>query len=353
MQALKKYKTTFLVLLFTIFSFTTYTEVVENGKSHIIIHYNEKDGKNRNLWLWGIDPVSEKYKGSRFISTSKNGNEITFDITLNERFSKVGTVFADITEQNLFIEGSKDAIGDRIINLNNGFAEIWIEQSKIDISNENPNILNERKDKTKKEIEELSNLNQAQKINLKDKINSSQNLKEVERIKDDARKLNIDMLELVNKLKEISNYLAQNKDILNENEKKVIEKLVEDTNKNLDSATIKFKVQEFNDKLNEINIAIAKRENKKIIEKLSNLTNEEKEKLYKGIDALDYPADMKKIVEIAINLDKEKAVEQAKIDATTEISELEGLTEAEGLKAQEEIEKATTVEEVTKALEAA
>ncbi|WP_156286067.1 GA module-containing protein, partial [Oceanivirga salmonicida] len=51
--------------------------------------------------------------------------------------------------------------------------------------------------------------------------------------------------------------------------------------------------------------------------------------------------------------DEAKKLEQAKIDATTEISELEGLTEAEGLKAQEEIEKATTVEEVTKALEAA
>ncbi|WP_156286629.1 pullulanase-associated domain-containing protein [Oceanivirga salmonicida] len=244
-----------------------------------------------------------------------NANELNTEMKkLDEKYTKLdtyikGTEFNNLTAENKTklnelkteVENKKDIDLDKnaVVDLTKKIDDI-LENIKV------VSPLDIAKQKAKTDIETLKDLNNLQKDDLKTQVTAAVDEKSIARIVNTAKLLDRDMLDLKNKLAEINNYLKQNDNILNDKDKNALKKLIDDsTNKNLDSNKIKSLIQEFNDKLNEFNIAMNKKNNKKIIDNLKNLNSEQKKALKDEITAENDSEKIKEILEKSIELDAE------------------------------------------------
>ncbi|MCS7175756.1 type I pullulanase [Pseudothermotoga sp.] len=110
-----------MILSFVVFSSTK-----------IVVHYHRFDGNydGWNLWIWPVEPISREGSAYEFDETDDFGMKVT--ITLPWDLNKVGIIV------RLRQWEEKDVAKDRFIDIENGFAEVWILQGVEEIFRTKP-----------------------------------------------------------------------------------------------------------------------------------------------------------------------------------------------------------------------
>lgn len=110
-----------MILSFVVFSSTK-----------IVVHYHRFDGNydGWNLWIWPVEPISREGSAYEFDEADDFGMKVT--ITLPWDLNKVGIIV------RLRQWEEKDVAKDRFIDIENGFAEVWILQGVEEIFRTKP-----------------------------------------------------------------------------------------------------------------------------------------------------------------------------------------------------------------------
>ncbi len=115
-----------LLILLLCLSYLTFASTT------LVIHYHRFDGDYQgwNLWIWPVEPIGQEGKSYQFTETDDFGVKTT--VTLDLTLTKVG-IIVRLGEWLM-----KDVAKDRFIEIENGFAEVWILQGVEEIYKQKP-----------------------------------------------------------------------------------------------------------------------------------------------------------------------------------------------------------------------
>ena len=342
--------------------------VVDNGEYMIF----ERVKRDTPIYLFKLSGCDHNL----ISTTSKN---ITIDGYDNNGQKLFNTL---LSPGNTYDINSKNYVNKIVVDgKSNGFNG-EIKEAKKNFPDEEPSEdektkeeeLAKAKEEAKKEIDKLENLSEEDKNKAKTDIDNAPDTTTVDKIVEDAKKKDADNKaasdekakeeELakakeeakaeIDKLENLTDEQADKAktDIDNAEDIPTIDKIVEDAKKK--DADNKAASDE---KAKEEELAKAKEEAKKEIDKLENLSEEDKDKAKSDIDNAPDTTTVDKIVEDAKKKDadnktaadekaKEEELAKAKEDAKSEIDKLPGLTNTDKDKFAKEIDSAKTVKEV-------
>nr|WP_041076287.1 type I pullulanase [Thermotoga caldifontis] len=115
-----------LVLMLLLVSLLCFAETT------IVVHYHRYDGNYEgwNLWIWPVEPISQEGSAYRFDDSDDFGVKAT--IVLPMDLTKVG-IIVRLREWEM-----KDVAKDRFIEIENGYAEVWLMQGVEEIFRTKP-----------------------------------------------------------------------------------------------------------------------------------------------------------------------------------------------------------------------
>ncbi|AEH50401.1 type I pullulanase [Pseudothermotoga thermarum] len=98
----------------------------------LVVHYHRFDGdyEGWNLWIWPVEPIGQEGKSYQFTERDDFGVKAT--VVLDMDLTKVG-IIVRLGEWLM-----KDVAKDRFIEIENGFAEVWILQGVEEIYRQRP-----------------------------------------------------------------------------------------------------------------------------------------------------------------------------------------------------------------------
>ncbi|MEN3008958.1 type I pullulanase [Pseudothermotoga sp.] len=116
----------YFLMLLMILSFIAF------ASTQIVVHYHRFDGNydGWNLWIWPVEPISREGSAYEFDEMDDFGMKVT--ITLPWDLNKVGIIV------RLRQWEEKDVAKDRFIDIEDGFAEVWILQGVEEIFRTKP-----------------------------------------------------------------------------------------------------------------------------------------------------------------------------------------------------------------------
>ena len=274
---------------------------------------------------------SEIDKKAEEITNAINSDESLTDEEKDELKKKVDEKCKEI-KNSISNKGTKDEVTSEKENGLKALDEIKIEEK------------DKKKTKAKEKIENLKNLSKDEKDNYNSQIDSSTKNSNIDTVIEDAKKKDSEKLDA--KKQSVNDKIDKEFTSLKEEEKTSLKEEVKNATTIKDLDTILEKAQA----LNEGNLEKYKESVKKQIEELKNLSKEEKDKLTNSLTPLDSKEKVDEVLEKAKEKDKEN-LNFEKTKAKEEIDKLDNLSNEEKKDFGSKIDNATNKNEIDKVVE--